>query len=238
MTSTTPVPGLERQQVHATAVPVVIEADLGSHAPTRRRSANAAVCSSIDGMRGVKQPIELFALPSNRDVDGRSQGLGDALDRPERHAANEAALDPRDGRPGHGGPGSEIRLTPTLAAAEMANGTRQVRTNHRRMMSWPLTRRLRCGVMTYEELLALARRFEGETLETVTGKPFTVGIYLDCPFFTPASSGYGQSDGRKAAERFLAALQRDRQPPSRRLCRCHAQRLLLRRPGRSAPIQP
>ena len=58
--------------------------------------------------------------------------------------------------------------------------------------------------MTYEELLALARRFEGKTLETVTGKRFTVGIYLDCPFFTPASSGYGQSDGRKAAERFLA----------------------------------
>ena len=57
--------------------------------------------------------------------------------------------------------------------------------------------------MTYEELLDLARRFEGKTLETVTGKPFTVGIYLDCPFFTPASSGYGQSDGRKAAERFL-----------------------------------
>lgn len=58
--------------------------------------------------------------------------------------------------------------------------------------------------MTYEELLALARRYEGETLETVTGKPFTVGIYMDVPFFTPASSGYGQSDGRKAAERFVA----------------------------------
>jgi len=58
--------------------------------------------------------------------------------------------------------------------------------------------------MTYEELLALAHRFEGEQLETVTGKAFTVGIYLDCPFFTPASSGRGQSDGRKAAERFLA----------------------------------
>ena len=57
--------------------------------------------------------------------------------------------------------------------------------------------------MTYEELLELARRREGKTLETVTGKKFTVGIYLDCPFFTPASSGYGQSDGRKAAERFL-----------------------------------
>ncbi len=58
--------------------------------------------------------------------------------------------------------------------------------------------------MTYEELLDLARRFQGRTLETVTGKKFTVGIALDCPFFTPASSGYGQSDGRKAAERFLA----------------------------------
>ena len=57
--------------------------------------------------------------------------------------------------------------------------------------------------MTYGELLALARRFEGQTLETVSGKKFTVGIYLDSPFFTPASSGFGQADGRKAAERFV-----------------------------------
>ena len=57
--------------------------------------------------------------------------------------------------------------------------------------------------MTYEELLDLARRLDGVHLETVTGKRFTVGIYRDCPFFTPASSGYGQSDGRPAAERFL-----------------------------------
>jgi hypothetical protein len=58
--------------------------------------------------------------------------------------------------------------------------------------------------VTYDDLLALARRFEGQTLETVTGKRFRVGIYLDCPFFTPESSGYGQSDGRAAAERFVA----------------------------------
>jgi len=58
--------------------------------------------------------------------------------------------------------------------------------------------------MTYEDLLEMARRFEGQVLETVTGKEFTVGIYLDCPFFTPVSSGIGQSDGRKAAERFVA----------------------------------
>ena len=59
--------------------------------------------------------------------------------------------------------------------------------------------------MTYDELVALARSLEGETLETVTGRRFTVGVSAaeHCPFFTPESSGYGQSDGRKAAERFL-----------------------------------
>ena len=57
--------------------------------------------------------------------------------------------------------------------------------------------------MTYDDLLALVRRFEGRTLETVSGKRFRVGLYRDCAFFTPESSGYGQSDGRAAAERFV-----------------------------------
>ena len=57
--------------------------------------------------------------------------------------------------------------------------------------------------MTYDDLVEIARRLEGRRLETVTGKGFTVGVALDCPFFTPESSGYGQSDGRKAAERFV-----------------------------------
>jgi hypothetical protein len=57
--------------------------------------------------------------------------------------------------------------------------------------------------LTYERLLELARAAENETLETVTGRTFTVGIYRDGLFFTPASSGYGQADGRRPAERFL-----------------------------------
>lgn len=57
--------------------------------------------------------------------------------------------------------------------------------------------------MTYDELLDLARRLEDQPLTTPTGSEFTVGVYLDCPFFIPASSGVGRSDGRKAAERFL-----------------------------------
>ena len=57
--------------------------------------------------------------------------------------------------------------------------------------------------MTYDELLALARRLEDQPLPTVTGRLFTVSVYLDSLVFTPTSSGLGQSDGRKAAERFL-----------------------------------
>lgn len=59
------------------------------------------------------------------------------------------------------------------------------------------------ATVTYDELLALARRLEDRPLTTVTGRVFTVGIYLDNLVFTPVSSGIGQSDGRKAAERFL-----------------------------------
>jgi hypothetical protein len=62
--------------------------------------------------------------------------------------------------------------------------------------------------MTYKDLLGLARAAQGRTLVTVTGKAFAVGIYRDGLFFTPASSGNGQSDGRKAHERFLERYNR------------------------------
>lgn len=58
--------------------------------------------------------------------------------------------------------------------------------------------------MTYDDLLDLTKRYRDQPLETVTGKRFTVDVYMDCPFFIPESSGRGQSDGRKAAERFVA----------------------------------
>lgn len=59
------------------------------------------------------------------------------------------------------------------------------------------------GPLTYGQLLDLAKAAQGAELRTVTGRRFTVGVALECPFFTPASSGYGQSDGRRAAERFV-----------------------------------
>ena len=58
--------------------------------------------------------------------------------------------------------------------------------------------------MTYDELLAAARDLADHPLLTVTGREFTVGIHRDSLVFTPASSGIGQSDGRRAAERLLA----------------------------------
>jgi hypothetical protein len=59
--------------------------------------------------------------------------------------------------------------------------------------------------VTYEEFLSIASRFEGTTLETVTGRRFKVGIspVEDCPFYTPESSGYSQTDGKAAAIRFV-----------------------------------
>jgi hypothetical protein len=58
--------------------------------------------------------------------------------------------------------------------------------------------------MTYEELLDFARRHEGMTLETVTGKRFRLGSYLDSIVFVPESTGLGRTEGRKGAERFVA----------------------------------
>jgi hypothetical protein len=57
--------------------------------------------------------------------------------------------------------------------------------------------------LTYDRLLELARAAEGKTLETVTGKKFTVGTYRDGLVYTPASSGLGQADGRPPTERFI-----------------------------------
>jgi len=57
--------------------------------------------------------------------------------------------------------------------------------------------------MTYDQLLAAAHECEGEWLVTKTGKRFRVGVYKDCPYFIPESSGLGRSDGRKAAEAFV-----------------------------------
>jgi hypothetical protein len=62
--------------------------------------------------------------------------------------------------------------------------------------------------MTYEELLGTARRCDGKTLETVTRKRFRVGIYRDSVVFTPESSGYPQSDGRAAGEKFVELYNR------------------------------
>jgi hypothetical protein len=58
-------------------------------------------------------------------------------------------------------------------------------------------------VMTYEKLVDGAHSLQGKTLYTVKGKPFRVGVYMECPFFTPESSGVGRSDGRLAAHRFV-----------------------------------
>jgi hypothetical protein len=58
--------------------------------------------------------------------------------------------------------------------------------------------------VTYNDMLELARTLEGKSLRTVTGRLFRVSTHLDSVVFTPQSSGLGQSDGRRAGERFVA----------------------------------
>lgn len=60
------------------------------------------------------------------------------------------------------------------------------------------------SVVTSERLLQLARDLADRPLTTVTGREYTVGFYRDRLVFTPVSSGIRQSDGREAAERFVA----------------------------------
>ncbi len=57
--------------------------------------------------------------------------------------------------------------------------------------------------MTYDQMLVTARLLNGAVLRTVTGKEFSVGVYMECPFFIPLSTGLGRSDGKLAAERFV-----------------------------------
>lgn len=53
--------------------------------------------------------------------------------------------------------------------------------------------------LTYDDLVGLVQQYEGRPLETVTGRGFNAGIARTGEtFLTPSSSGYGQSDGRRA----------------------------------------
>ena len=61
------------------------------------------------------------------------------------------------------------------------------------------------SIRSLEDLLERARDFEDVPLETVTGRLFTVRVFRDRELvFTPVSSGLGQSDGRRAQQRFVA----------------------------------
>lgn len=204
--------GIEREDVDAAPVAEVVEAHLypGEPAPLAQQSD-----APVDefGVCGVEQPIERFATPPNRQVSRCVKRLEHARDRPNSHGAQLVALDARDHLARDARASGQVGLPPPPPTSELTDCASHVRPDHpTRIVRWTY-RGLIGGLpaepaydpnrMTYEELLDLARRLEGRRLETVTGKGFTVGIALNCPFFTPESSGYGQSDGRKAAERFV-----------------------------------
>ncbi len=80
--------------------------------------------------------------------------------------------------------------------------------------------------MTYDELLSRLDDMR-ETLTTVTGSRFTVGVYRDRPFFTPESTGLGRSMAEQRAEPFVARYNETRSPSIARLTRTSQERLVL-----------
>jgi hypothetical protein len=175
-------------------------------------------------MLSINQPAQVGPLPPHLDNQRRPECIHQAIERRYGHASEVRALDPGNGIPRDSRSVPEVGLAPSPAHAQStqrpgdvgSHGTRVIKLTLpatywrvRRCKSllgrgaadypWPMP------PLTYDSLVELARKANGETLKTVTGKKFTVGIARTGEiFFTPASSGYGQSDGRRAAERFLA----------------------------------
>jgi hypothetical protein len=200
---------MEGDDVGAATIAEVVEADLDAHEPPALGQGGGDRLLELR-MPGVDEPIELGTLRPHDEIERRTERFGHPLDDANRHTAQLAALDPRDHLARTAGLRGEICLPPPGPEPQHTHGSWDIASKHARIMRrgrLPAAYRAIGPVyhapVTYEELLALARRLENEALETVTGKRFTVGIAIGCPFFTPESSGYGQSDGRKAAERFL-----------------------------------
>lgn len=57
--------------------------------------------------------------------------------------------------------------------------------------------------MTYEEFILLARRFHRQTLETKTGKRFSVEVEGGAVCFTPESTGMRRNTSRAVTEDLL-----------------------------------
>jgi hypothetical protein len=63
---------------------------------------------------------------------------------------------------------------------------------------------------SYDEFLRLARRFQGQTLETKTGKQFTVEVKDGLAHFTPESTGTRRNTSRAVTEDLLERFTRTR----------------------------
>lgn len=58
--------------------------------------------------------------------------------------------------------------------------------------------------VSIQQFLSTVRHLDGKVLRTVSGREFTIRTYLNYPYFVPASSGKGRSEGRRGLQRFLS----------------------------------
>src|SRR5688500_1331891 len=106
-----------REHVDATAVTVVVEAELDGGEPTQRAQVGGSAL--LRGrVHAIHQPIKPLALPSDRDVDGGAQRLDEGVDPTERDATNEAPLNARYHVSRTAGMVGQVLLAPAGLAAE------------------------------------------------------------------------------------------------------------------------
>ena len=136
--------GMKREDVHAPAIAVVVEAHLDLDQPAERGEllGDSLLYRCV---RSIGDAVELLAVPSQRDVDGRAEGTCDLLDRPKRQPTNVATLQSRDELTRDADALAEIRLTPAALASEVTDSARQVRSHPPNDGVEPITGPLPCG---------------------------------------------------------------------------------------------
>jgi hypothetical protein len=149
--------GMQPQDVHASAVTVVIEAHLDPNLPTER-------VEQLHGgsyqrrVIGIHEAVQLLAPPSDDELTCGFECLKGPHDRPDPNAGKVAALDARDELSGHGRPLREIGLAPSTSPPEMPNRTREIAAQHAPMVT---ERSLPAAYPTIGRLVRCLRRPDG-----------------------------------------------------------------------------
>ena len=100
---------VEREEVVAAPLSVMVEADLDGDQPSKRAKHRGDGVLQIS-VSGVDQAVELLSLPGEVGIQACAKRIGDTVQRAEGHAFPSAVLDQADDASRYTGNGREVRL--------------------------------------------------------------------------------------------------------------------------------